>query len=73
MKNLFKQTKVVYDAHLKEYVVYYKNWLFWRHDQTYKVGTYLHDERAKELAIERAKNMLDTVEIYRSPSPVYYP
>jgi uncharacterized membrane protein YkoI len=73
MKKLFKQTKVVYDAHLKEYVVYYKNWLSWRHDQTYKVGTYLPDDRAKELAIERAKNMLDTVEIYRSPGPVYYP
>ena len=73
MKNLFKQTKVVYDAHLKEYVVYYKNWLSWRHDQTYRVGTYLTDERAQELAIERAKNMLDTVEVYRSPSPVYYP
>ena len=73
MKNLFKQTKVVYDAHMKEYVVYYKNWLSWKHDQTYKVGQYLPDARAKELAIERAKNMLDTVEIYRSPSPVYYP
>jgi hypothetical protein len=30
------------------------------------------DARAKELAIERAKNMLDTVEIYRSSKPVYY-
>ena len=73
MRNLFKQTKVVYDAHMKEYVVYYKNWLSWKHDQTYKVGQYLPDARAKELAIERAKNMLDTVEIYRSTKPVYYP
>ena len=72
MKKLFKQTKVVYDAHMKEYVVYYKNWLSWRHDQTYKVGTYLPGERAKELAIDRAKNMLDTVEVYRSSKPVYY-
>jgi hypothetical protein len=73
MKNLFKQTKVVYDAHMKEYNVYYKNWLFWNYDQSYKVGTHLNDERAKELAITRAKDMLDTVEVYRSPSPVYYP
>jgi hypothetical protein len=72
MKSLFKQTKVVYDAHLKEYVVYYKNWLSWRHDQTYRVNDYMPDARAKELAIERAKNMLDTVEIYRSSKPVYY-
>jgi hypothetical protein len=40
MKKLFKQTKVVYDAHMKEYVVYYKNWLYWKHDQTFKVGQY---------------------------------
>jgi hypothetical protein len=72
MKNLFKQTKVVYDAHLKEYRVYYKNFLFWRFDQTYKIGTHLNYETAKQLAIDRAKNMLDTVEVYRSPRPVYY-
>ena len=72
MKNLFKQTKVVYDAHLKEYQVYYKNFLFWQFDHVYKVGPHLKNERAKELAIERAKNMLDTVEVYRSPRPVYY-
>jgi len=72
MKNLFKQTKVVYDAHMQEYVVFYKNWLFWKHEWTYKVSEYLTDERAKELAVTRAKNMLDTVEVYRSPKPVYY-
>ena len=72
MKNLFKQTKVVYDAHSKEYQVYYKNFLFWRLDHTYRIGPHLKNERAKELAIERAKNMLDTVEVYRSPRPDYY-
>ena len=66
MRKLFKQTKVVYDAHLQEYNVYYKNWLFWQFEQTYKVGTHLNNERAKELAITRAKNMLDTSEIWRS-------
>lgn len=66
MQKLFKQTKVVYDAHLQEYNVYYKNWLFWQFEQTYKVGTHLNNERAKELAITRARNMLSTVEIWRS-------
>ena len=66
MQKLFKQTKVVYNAHLQEYNVYYKNWLFWQFEQTYKVSTHLNNEKAKELAITRARNMLDTVEIWRS-------
>jgi hypothetical protein len=72
MKNLFKQTRVVYDAHLKEYNVQYKNFLFWKFAECYKVGTHVSDERARELAITRAKNMLETVEVYRSPKPFYY-
>ena len=35
MKNLFKQTRVIYDAHLEEYQVYYKNFLFWKFDCSY--------------------------------------
>ena len=70
MKSLFKQTKVVYDAHMQEYNVYYKNWFFWIFDRTYKVGIHLNNEKAKEFAIARAKNMLDIVEVYRSSSPV---
>jgi len=66
MKRLFKQTKVVYDAHLHEYQVYYKNFLFWNFHSSYPVTQYLRDERAKELAVELAKAMLGTVEIYRS-------
>lgn len=67
MKNLFKKTKVVYDAHQKAYNVYYKNFLFWKFDRTYRViDTYVSDEVAKKHAIERATNMLQIVEIYRS-------
>lgn len=66
MKHLFKKTKVVYDAHLQEYNVYYKNFLFWKFDRSYKVGEYMRDEVAKEMAITYAKNILNTVEIYRS-------
>ena len=38
MKKLFLQTKVVYDAHLKEYNVQYKNFLFWKFAECYKVS-----------------------------------
>ena len=67
MKHLFKKTKVVYDAHTEEYDVYYKNFLFWKLDRTYKVDhKYMPDEAAKKAAIEYANNILKTVEVYRS-------
>lgn len=66
MKNLFKQTRVIYYPHTNVYSVYYKTFLSWKHDCTYKVDTYLNDERAKTLALERAKALLKIVEIYRS-------
>jgi hypothetical protein len=66
MKYLFRKTKVVYDAHLQEYKVYVKNFLFWKFDRSYKVGQYMTDEVAREHAITYAKNILNTVEIYRS-------
>lgn len=72
MKRLFKQTKVIYNAHENTYEVYYKNFLRWKFDRAYKVGEYLDKERAKELAIERAKAMLSTVEVYRSKDEVRY-
>lgn len=62
---LYKQTKVEYDAHMKEYNVFYKNWLFWKYECTYKVSEYVTDEKAKENAVARAKNMLDSYEVYR--------
>ena len=66
MKYLFKKSKVVYDAHMQEYKVYVKNFLFWKFDRSYKVGQYMIDEVAREHAITYAKNILNTVEIYRS-------
>ena len=71
MKNLFKQTRVIYDAHLKEYRVEYKNFLFWKFDCNYKVDKYTKDNWCKENAVARAKAMLETVEIYRGKQ-VYY-
>jgi hypothetical protein len=73
MKRLFKQTKVIYDAHLQCYDVYYKNFLIWQFDQAYPVNNHNNNETAKRMAIDRAKNMLDTVEVYRSAEPYYYP
>ena len=66
MKYLFRKTKVVYDAHLQEYNVYYKNFLFWKFSRSYKVGQYMLDDVAKDHAITYAKNLLNTVEVYRS-------
>lgn len=73
MKKLFKQTKVVYDDHLMTYDVYYKNWFTWIHDKTYKFDErtnnpvyYCTREKAEARAIERAKCMLNTVEIWNS-------
>jgi hypothetical protein len=73
MKYLYKSTKVVYDAHLKEYQVYYKNWFLWRYDSCYKFDEsytkypvhYSSKESAEEKAIARAKAMLNTVEVWR--------
>jgi hypothetical protein len=68
MKHLFKQTKVVYDAHTEKYDdVYYKNFLFWKFDRSYRVDCkYFKDEEAKKAAIAYANNILKTVEVYRS-------
>ena len=83
MKNLFKTTRVVYDAHLKEYQVYYKNWFFWKFDSCYKFDEldkgkryspihYCTKEEAEKRAIERAAAMLDTVEVWKKSNIAYY-
>lgn len=72
MKNLFKQTKVIYNDHQKQYEVYYRNFFIWRFDSCYKFDTghpYPHydvkKEEAEKRAIDRAKAMLNTVEVWR--------
>ena len=80
MKNLFKQTRVIYDAHLKQYQVYYKNWFVWKFDSCYKFDEnfphhpvhYCSKPDAEKRAIERAKAMLETVEVYRGKQVYYY-
>ncbi len=72
MKRLYKSAKVIYDAHTKSYEVYYRNWFFWRYDSHYKWDEdsrypvhYRTKFEAETRAIERAKNLLKTVEIFR--------
>ena len=84
MKPLFKSTKVIFDAHKKEYQVYYKNWFSWKYDSCYKYDErdgkgymsspqhYCDKDTARQRAITRAENMLETVEVWRR-SQVYYP
>lgn len=64
-KNLYKTVKVIYDDHQKRYEIWYKNFFIWRYDSCYKISEYITKERAKELAIERAEGMLNTVEVWR--------
>ena len=84
MKNIFKSTKVIYDAHLKEYQVYYKNWFFWRFDSAYKFDErdsqgyltskihYREKHEAEKRAIEHASAMLDTVEVWKRSNYQYW-
>lgn len=72
MRYLYKSTKVVYDAHMKQYEVYYKNWFSWVFDSYYRYDEnprhpvhYCSKERAEQRAIERAGNMLKTHEVWR--------
>ena len=79
MRYLYKSTKVIYDAHLKEYQVYYKNWFTWKYDSCYKydenpawTGNNANKDQAKERAINRAQAMLNTVEIWKQSNISYY-
>lgn len=72
MKTLYKQVKVIYNAHEKQYEIWYRNLFLWHFDSCYKFDEdarrpnhYRSKQRAKEIALERAKSMLNTVEIWR--------
>jgi hypothetical protein len=71
MKPLYKSTKVLLNAHLNEYQIYYRNWFFWQYDSCYKYDEgntnrhYCDKDTAKERAITRAESMLETVEVWR--------
>ena len=79
MRIIFKQTKVIYDAHQKEYQVWYRNFFVWRFDSCYKFDEnpsrpihYRNKQRAEEMSIDRAKAMLNTIEVWRGSNLVPY-
>jgi hypothetical protein len=72
MKSIYKSTKVIHDAHMHTYEVYYRNWFFWKYECGYKydpdpkyVIHYCKQEDAKERAIERASNMLKSSVVWQ--------
>lgn len=81
MKPVYKSVKVIYDAHRREYRIYYRRWFQWHYDSCYTVdesatipvtfanGPYGNPVYSKaegeKRAIERAQRMLDTVEVWR--------
>lgn len=71
MKPVYKTVKVVYNAHMKQFEIWYRNWFFWHFDSCYKESEFLGTARAKELAIERAQGMLNTAEIWRQSNRQY--
>jgi hypothetical protein len=77
-KILYKTVKVVHDAHLKCYDVYYRNWFIWRFDHRYRYDEdgryatyYCNQEDAKKRAIARAEDLLKTVEVFRKSNINY--
>ena len=74
-KYLYKTVKVIYDAHLQEYQVWFRNWFRWHYDSCYRWDEnprrpqyYCTKEQAEERAIKRAKSMLSTTEVFRESS-----
>jgi hypothetical protein len=77
MKNLFRTTKVIHDAHTHSYDVYYKNFLFWKFDSSYRYDDdikypihYQTKVIAEKEAINRAKAMLETVEVWKQSNSI---
>jgi hypothetical protein len=65
MKKNFLKTRVVYNAAELTYEVQYYKWLMWRYHCQYSVDNF-GKERAKELAIEKAKAILEDEVVWES-------
>lgn len=72
MKPLYKRAKVLFNAHQKQYEVWYCNWFRWRFKSCYRFDEntsrpfhYRTKQRAEEMALEQAKAMLNSVEVWR--------
>ena len=78
-RNVFKSVKVVFDGHLNQFDVYYKNWFFWQFDSCYKFDDtpkhpihFCSQEQARARAIERARGMLHTTVVFEESNVFYY-
>ena len=49
MKKLFKQVRVIFDAHQNRYDVEYKNFLIWHYDSCYKIDGFFKDRKSTRL------------------------
>jgi len=78
MKPLYKSTKVIYNAHLKQYEVYYRNWFIWHYDCEYKFDEnpkypihYRNKEESEKRAIQRASDMLKSTLVWKQSNFTY--
>jgi hypothetical protein len=78
MKPLYKSTKVIYNAHLKQYEVYYRNWFVWHYDCAYKFDEnpkypihYCTRGEAEKRAIQRASDMLKSTLVWKQSNFTY--
>lgn len=78
MKPLYKSTKVIYNAHEKQYEVYYRNWFVWHYDCAYKFDEnprypihYRDREEAERRAIKRASDMLRSTLVWKQSNFTY--
>ena len=78
-KYLFEKTKVVHNKRFGRFDIYYKNFLFWKYEccQPYDIPGRTRfygytEKQAEEAAIQTAKDMLDTVEVYRGTNFLGY-
>jgi len=77
--NLYKNVRVVYDAHQKMYMVQYRKWFTWHHDEVYKFDTDTNyrthcrtQTEAKAMAIARAEALLETAVVWQKDIRDYY-
>lgn len=77
MKYLYKTVRVVHDVHLSEYKVQYRKWFRWIEDRQYRYDRpttkqyYCPQDRAKELAIARAEDLLNTAVVWQQSLVTY--
>ena len=72
MKSIYRSTKVVYNDYAEQYEVWYRRWLVWEFDQSFKFDKpgahtfyFRNQEQAEERAVQRAVSLLKTKVIFQ--------